>query len=38
MIDMDSIIKDIRYGFRSLMKRPAFTAVAVITIASRHRC
>ncbi len=30
---MDSIIKDIRYGFRSLMKRPAFTAVAVLTIA-----
>src|SRR5262247_786323 len=30
---MDSIIKDIRYGLRSLMKRPAFTAVAVITIA-----
>ena len=30
---MDSIIKDIRYGFRSLMKRPAFTAVAVITLA-----
>src|SRR4026207_625748 len=30
---MDSIIKDIRYGFRSLLKRPAFTAIAVITIA-----
>ncbi len=31
---MDSIIlKDIRYGLRSLLKRPAFTAVAVITIA-----
>src|ERR1051325_9038607 len=29
---MDSIIKDIRYGLRSLTKRPAFTAVAVITI------
>jgi putative ABC transport system permease protein len=29
---MDSIIKDIRYGLRSLLKRPAFTAVAVITI------
>src|SRR5215211_3304945 len=29
---MDSIIKDIRYGLRSLAKRPAFTAVAVITI------
>jgi putative ABC transport system permease protein len=29
---MDSIIKDIRYGLRSLLKRPAFTTVAVITI------
>ena len=31
-ITMDSIIKDIRYGLRSLLKRPAFAAVAVITI------
>ena len=30
---IDSIIKDIRYGLRSLAKRPGFTAVAVITIA-----
>src|ERR1044072_5341400 len=30
---MDSLFKDVRYGLRSLMKRPAFTAVAVITIA-----
>src|ERR1044071_2021982 len=30
---MDSLIKDVRYGLRSLLKRPAFTAVAVITIA-----
>src|SRR5262245_7879288 len=30
---MDSLIKGIRYGLRSLAKRPAFTAVAVITIA-----
>ena len=29
---MDSIIKDIRFGVRSLLKRPAFTVVAVITI------
>lgn len=29
---MDSLFKDIRFGLRSLMKRPAFTLVAVITI------
>src|ERR1044071_6595021 len=29
---IDSIIKDIRYALRSLLKRPAFTVVAVITI------
>jgi hypothetical protein len=30
---MDSIIKDIRYGFRSLLKRPGFTAIAMIALA-----
>ncbi len=26
---MESLIKDIRYGFRNLIKRPGFTAVLV---------
>jgi predicted permease len=30
---MDTFIKDLRYGFRSLRKRPGFAAIAIITLA-----
>src|SRR5215218_1174814 len=30
---MDTLIKDLRYGFRSLLKRPGVTAIALIALA-----
>ena len=30
---METVIKDIRYGVRGLLKRPGFTAIALITLA-----
>ena len=30
---METLIKDVRYGIRSLIKRPSFTSIAVITLA-----
>ena len=30
---MENLIKDIRFGIRSLLRRPGFTAIAVITLA-----
>jgi putative ABC transport system permease protein len=32
-IAMDILLKDLRYGVRSLLRQPAFTAVAILTLA-----
>ena len=30
---METLIKDLRYGIRGLLKKPAFTVIALITLA-----
>ncbi len=30
---METLIKDIRYGIRSLLKRPGFSAISIVTLA-----
>src|SRR6267143_2881566 len=32
-VSMHSLIGDIRYGFRNFLKRPGFTAIAIVTLA-----
>ena len=34
---MESLLKDIQYGFRNLVKRPSYTAIALITLRAGNR-
>src|SRR5256885_11321189 len=33
MVDMESLIKDLKFAFRGLIKRPGFTAITLIALA-----
>ena len=35
---METIIQDVRDGIRSLLKRPSYTAIALVTLALEFRC